>query len=235
MSNTVENKEVKKNDLPLINQKKVTSIQEANLVIDFSKFSKPNRRELTQGQKLFTANYCLNGFIGKTAYLDAFPDSSERTAGTNALILLKKEAIQEAIKYFISMSLSGKSVLLENELYNFYRKRAFYKISDYIDIKGEPKYTKMDDYTAEEQIVIDDIETKCYGRDAKEITVMKLADKSKAAKELSKYVDFLKEKEPAKIEVTGKDGKDLNTMQSVGVLLATTPVNQKDWEANASK
>lgn len=154
-------------------------------------------------QKLFVAEYCLNGFEASRA-LDKIGSKKDSIAN-----YLNKEPIQEAIKEFVSAVLADRASKLEAKITDVLWRRAFYNPMDFIDERGQPRThdgNPFDPYHFDVEeykkrlgawsVCIDGIKSAMHPRSPDMISVtVELADRDKALKALSSYVGLTREEE----------------------------------------
>jgi hypothetical protein len=157
-------------------------------------------KRLLPQQKLFVAEYCLNGFDGKLA-------SEKVGTVSNPAILLGREPVMEAVKEFVNAVLVDRASKLEAKITDVLWKRAFYNPLDFIDERGQPRTadgSPFDPMTfdvaeykrrlGEWAVCIDGIVTSMHPRNADNISVsVKLANRDSALKALSSYVGMARD------------------------------------------
>lgn len=158
--------------------------------------------KLLPQQKLFVAEYCLNGFDAKLA-----ADRVSTTA--SAAKFLNKESIEEAVKEFVRLILSDRASKLEAKITDVLWKRAFYNPLDFIDERGQPRAPGTEAFDAdtfdvveykqrlgEWAVCIDNIVTSMHPRNPDVLSVsVKLANRDLALKALSTYVGMARDEE----------------------------------------
>ena len=149
---------------------------------------------LTRKQVLFLANYISNGFNAGKAYLEVpgrnAKISTAYVAGCNTL---KRPKIQKAFEYWKDLSIDELKGKIEPVIADQYFKRATYDITTFQNDDGTFKALK--EIPAEWRCCIDGTEQKYYGKEANVcVVISKLADRDKAMKELSNYVEMIKKR-----------------------------------------
>jgi len=124
---------------------------------------------------------------------------SQRTANRLASHLLSKVDIQNEISSQIEAILEQSKVPLKKQLFNYWMKRAFYDVTEIIDLQGEIKLTEEQLREKGLYVCIDSVNKKINAQ-GETIITYQFADKDKAADMLQKYIQMIKEQP---LELTG--------------------------------
>ena len=141
-------------------------------------------------QRLFCIEY-LKDFNATQAAIRA--GYSKETAKEIGHENLTKPHIQNAISAQIGQLLAQAKIPLEKQIYDYWVKRAFYDITEIIDIKGNVKLTEEQIREKGLTVCIDSINKRVNERGIETIQ-FKFADKDKAVEMLQKYIQMVKEK-----------------------------------------
>ena len=87
--------------------------------------------------------YISNGFNGIQAYLSAYPNSSLKTAKTNAYKLLGKDEIREEIERQVKMILEAKHITAERVLLEIADIAFALKGDEVYDVKAKLKALEL--------------------------------------------------------------------------------------------
>jgi hypothetical protein len=164
---------------------------------------------------LFVAEYLTNGFHETNAYLVTVArknaaEGSRASCGVEACRILKQPMISEAVKEMMGVWLDEKKQKLEKEIIEVLYKRAFYDPEKLVKQDGSPAFTDWKDIPQNMRVCVDSIETRAYGKDAdRSITVMKLANRENAMRELAKYIQLFKEPDSLPLTLTEDTVKNL--------------------------
>jgi len=149
-----------------------------------------HENKLKPRQKLFCIEY-LKDFNATQAAVRA--GYSRDTAAVIAHENLIKPNIQNEISAQIGQLLKQAKIPLEKQIYDYWVKRAFYDITEIIDVKGEIKLTERQLRKKGLTVCIDSINKRVNERGI--VTIQyKFADKDKAVEMLQKYIQMIKEK-----------------------------------------
>lgn len=183
-----------------------------DLYWDLKKNNIPNKHIL------FVAEYLTNGFKETDAYIVTVArknasNGSRAAAGVEACRILKKPKIADAVREMMGIWLDEKKQKLEKEIIEVLYKRAFYDPEKLVTESGAPAFTKWSDVPEDMRVCVDSIETRAYGKDADtRITIMKLANRENAMRELSKYIALFKEPDALPLELTEDTIKNLRSV-----------------------
>lgn len=150
---------------------------------------------LTEDEMLFVFYYFAEKNDATKAYLRLRPNVAKTTAWSSSSKLFNRPNVKSAIRQIFALRIGEAIMPLEDEIINLYKKCMRYDIADFCNADGSPKHKNIEDFPEDMRCVIKEIETKAYGKDAVEITTIKLADRIAAAKELAKYIQMTKPEE----------------------------------------
>jgi phage terminase small subunit len=151
-------------------------------------------KEITRSQKKFLDYFIENDFRNATdAYLKAYPKASFETASRNGSRLLKNAGIQEYLSTVIAEVLQREKIPLEKRIFDYWMRRAFYDITELIDLHGKVKLTEVELREKGLEVCIDSINQKVNAR-GETIVTYKFADKDRATEMLQKYIQMIHEK-----------------------------------------
>jgi len=149
-----------------------------------------HENKLNPRQKLFCTEY-LKDFNATQAAVKA--GYSKDTAAEMAYENLRKPHIQTEISEQIEDLLDEAKIPLEKKIFDYWVKRAFYDITEIIDVKGEVKLTERQLRKKGLTVCIDSINKRVNERGI--VTIQyKFADKDKAVEMLQKYIQMIREK-----------------------------------------
>jgi phage terminase small subunit len=149
---------------------------------------------VTRAQKRFLDYYIGQDFRNATeAYRKAYPEASYDTARANSTKLLAKTYIQEYMSSIITEALEREKFPLEKRLFDYWVRRAFYDVTEIIDLHGKLKFTEEQLREKGLHVCIDSINRKTDAQ-GREIITYKFADKDKAADMLQRYIQMIREK-----------------------------------------
>lgn len=94
-------------------------------------------------QQDFIMEYISNGFNGIQAYLSAYPNSTVKTARTNAYKLLGKDEIREEIERQVKMILEAKHITAERVLLEIADIAFALKGDEVYDVKAKLKALEL--------------------------------------------------------------------------------------------
>ena len=94
-------------------------------------------------QQDFIMEYISNGFNGIQAYLPAYPNSTVKTARTNAYKLLGKDEIREEIERQVKMILEAKHITAERVLLEIADIAFALKGDEVYDVKAKLKALEL--------------------------------------------------------------------------------------------
>ncbi|GHV64373.1 hypothetical protein AGMMS49587_16620 [Spirochaetia bacterium] len=128
---------------------------------------------------------------GTAAYCRAHPRASNETARRAASRLLATPRIQSLLSDTLSDILGREKIPLEKKLFDYWVKRAFYRITDIIDLDGNMLMTRDQLEEKGLDVCIDSINEKTDAQ-GHSIVTYKFADRDEAADMLQKYINMIK-------------------------------------------
>jgi phage terminase small subunit len=151
-------------------------------------------KKITKAQKNFVNYYIEQDFKNAVgAYQKAYPKASYETARANAAALLANTNIQEYLSSVLTEVLRRDKIPVEKRIFDYWMKRAFYDITELIDLHGNVKLTEESLREKGLAVCIDSINKKIDAQGNETITY-KFADKDQAAEMLQKYIQMIHEK-----------------------------------------
>jgi hypothetical protein len=149
---------------------------------------------VTRGQKRFADRYIENDFRNATdAYMKAYPKASYETARANAAKLLANTNIQEYLAAAIAEVLGREKLALEKRIFDVLMKRAFYDVTEIIDLQGNLVITQAKLRAKGLEACVDSVNKKINAQGVPEITY-KFADRDRALDTLQRYIRMIHEK-----------------------------------------
>jgi phage terminase small subunit len=146
--------------------------------------------DLNDKQRLFCIEYLKDFNATQAAIRAGYSKSNARQIGSENL---SKLDIQAELSVQISEILKQAKIPLEKRILDYWIKRAFYDVTEIIDLHGKLKITEKALREKGLQVCIDSINKKVNER-GKEIITYKFADKDKAVEMLQRYIQMIKEK-----------------------------------------
>jgi len=159
-----------------------TKIRQIRLIM--AKGDKPNDK-----QRLFCIEY-LKDFNATQAAIRA--GYSKKTACAIGIENLGKPIIQEEISKQVEVLLDQSKIPLKKQIFDFWMKRAFYDITEIIDLNGTLKLTEKELREKGLHVCIDSVNKKVNAQ-GKTIIAYEFADKDKAVEMLQKYIQMIRE------------------------------------------
>jgi phage terminase small subunit len=154
------------------------------------------QKKLTAKEELFKSVYCVNGFNGTQAAIEA--GYGKKCAKETACKLLTKVNIRDAVREHLDSVIGQYKDTLHYKIINTYQKRAFYDPSKYITKDGALKMSLED--MGEMSVIIDGIETTINTKGYSS-TKVKLANREKSLEQLTKYMQLIVDKVDVKVDV----------------------------------
>jgi phage terminase small subunit len=148
--------------------------------------------EITRAKKRFVDYYIEQDFRNASlAYQRAYPKASYDTARVESSRLLAKPDIQEYMGSIIAEVLRRDKIPLEKRLFDFWMRRAFYDITEIIDLQGNIRLTEEELREKGLDVCVDSINRKTDAA-GRETYTYKFADKDDAADHLQQYIQMIK-------------------------------------------
>ena len=149
----------------------------------------PKKDELNEKQRLFVIEY-LKDFNATQAAIRA--GYSKKTAHVTGTQYLAKPNIQAGISAQVDELLKQAKIPLEKQIFEFWMKRAFYDLTEIVDLNGVLKLTEEELRAKGLHVCIDSINKKINAQ-GKTVMVYQFADKDKAVEMLQKYIQMIRE------------------------------------------
>ncbi|AEF82915.1 terminase small subunit [Leadbettera azotonutricia] len=150
---------------------------------------------MTKARKNFITAYIEQDFTNATAaYMKAYPRASEESARCNASRMLTNDNIQSYISEILAGAIRQNKVPLEKRIFDYWMKRAFYRITDIIDLDGTMLMNKEQLQESGLHVCIDSINEKIDAQGHSTVTY-KFADRDEAVKMLQQYIQMIKPQE----------------------------------------
>jgi phage terminase small subunit len=149
----------------------------------------PKKDELNEKQRLFVIEY-LKDFNATQAAINA--GYSKKTARSIGQENLTKPDIQAEISRQVDVLLKQAKIPLEKQIFEFWMKRAFYDLTEIVDLNGVLKLTEEELRAKGQHVCIDSINKKINAQ-GKTMMVYQFADKDKAVEMLQKYIQMIRE------------------------------------------
>jgi len=147
-------------------------------------------KKLKPRQRLFCIEYLKDFNATQAAVRAGYSKDTAKEIGHENLT---KPHIQTEISGQIGDLLARAKIPLEKQIYDYWVKRAFYDITEIIDVNGDIKLTERQLRKKGLHVCIDSINKRINERG--HVTVQyKFADKDKAVEMLQKYIQMIKEK-----------------------------------------
>jgi hypothetical protein len=172
--------------------------------------------KIRRAQQEFLRHFIGQDFKNATeAYRKAYPNASYDTARVEAAKCLAKPNVQALLSSTLADILSREKIPLEKRLFDYWMRRAFYDLTEIIDLNGTLKLTEEELREKGLQACIDSVNKKTDANGNVTVTY-KFADKDAAAEHLQQYIQMIK-RQPEEITIrgsfpviktTGKDGID---------------------------
>jgi phage terminase small subunit len=161
-------------------------------------------KKITKAQRNFVNNFIEQDFKNATeAYMRAYPKVSYESARVIASKTLTNINIQSLISQTITEILAKDKIPLEKRIFDYWMKRAFYDITELIDLHGNVKLTEEELRENGLEVCINSINKKVNAQ-GETIITYEFADKDKAADMLQRYIQMIKEPvQESKIKLSG--------------------------------
>jgi phage terminase small subunit len=148
--------------------------------------------KLNDKQRLFCIEY-LKDFNATQAAINA--GYSKKTSYSIGNENLKKPEIQAEISSQVRILLDKAKIPLEKQIFDYWMKRAFYDVTEIIDLDGKVKLTEAELREKGLHVCIDSINKKVNAQ-GKPIITYEFADKDKAVEMLQRYIQMIKDTQP---------------------------------------
>ena len=146
--------------------------------------------KLNPKQQLFCIEYLKDFNATQAAIRAGYSKDTARQIGSENLTKLD---IQNELSEQINQLLIQSKIPLEKQIFDYWMKRAFYDVSEIVDLKGELKLTEKQLRKKGLHVCIDSINKRIT--ETGKVTIQyKFADKDKAVEMLQKYIQMIKDK-----------------------------------------
>ena len=146
-------------------------------------------KELNPKQRLFCIEYLKDFNATQAAIRSGYSEDTARQIGSENLTKLD---IQEEISKQIGLLLDQAKLPIEKQIFDYWVKRAFYDVTEIIDLNGKLKISQKKLREKGLQVCIDSINKKVNSQGI-ETVVYEFANKDKAVEMLQKYISMIKE------------------------------------------
>jgi len=163
--------------------------------------------ELNVKQRLFVIEY-LKDFNATQAAIKA--GYSKKTATFIGAENLTKPYIQAEVSKQVEILLKQAKIPLEKQIFEFWMKRAFYDVTEIIDLNGVLKLTEDELRAKGLHVCIDSVNKKINAQ-GQAIITYQFADKDKAVEMLQKYIQMIRE-QPITIQAKDEQFVDLKNL-----------------------
>lgn len=154
---------------------------------------------LSEKQRLFCIEY-LKDFNATQAAIRA--GYSKKTAQEIGAENLTKPIIQNEISSQVETLLDQAKIPLKKQIYDYWIKRAFYDITEIVNLNGTLKMTEEELRAKGLHVCIDSVNKKINSQ-GKEIITYEFADKDKAVEMLQRYIQMIKD-QPIEVKDTSQ-------------------------------
>jgi phage terminase small subunit len=148
-----------------------------------------NEKELNPKQAAFCREY-IKDCNGKQAAIRA--GYAPKNAEVKAAQILRIVNVKKEISRLLGELLQEAKIPLEKRIFEYWMVRAFYDITEIVDLKGALKLTEEQLREKGLQVCIDSINRKLNAQ-GQEIITYKFADKDAAVEMLQKYIRMIRE------------------------------------------
>jgi len=152
----------------------------------------PKGDKINTRQRLFCIEYLKDLNATQAAIRAGYPQNSANRVGPENL---SKMVVQNEISAQIQEILKQSKLSLEKQIFDYWIKRAFYKVTDIVSTKGNIKLSEKKLKETGLDVCIDGINKKVNAQGV-ETVVIEFANKDKALEMLSKYIRMIKEEQP---------------------------------------
>jgi len=186
----------------------------------------PKKDELNEKQRLFVIEY-LKDFNATQAAINA--GYSKKTARSIGQENLTKPDIQAEISRQVGELLKQAKIPLEKQIFEFWMKRAFYDITEIVDLNGTLKLSEQELRAKGLHVCIDSVNKKINAQ-GKIMIVYQFADKDKAVEMLQKYIQMIREQ-----PITIKDDRQMVDLSNLLLGQKTDPKERERIIAELEK
>jgi len=167
----------------------------------------PKKDELNEKQRLFVIEY-LKDFNATQAAIKA--GYSKKTAAFIGSENLQKPYIQAEVSRQVEILLKQAKIPLEKQIFEYWIKRAFYDVTEIVDLNGVLKLTENELRAKGLHVCIDSVNKKVNAKGQAYVSYQ-FADKDKAIEMLQKYIQMIRE-QPITIQAKDEQFVDLKNL-----------------------
>jgi phage terminase small subunit len=146
-------------------------------------------RQMNDKQAAFCREY-VKDCNGKQAAIRA--GYAAKNADQTASKLLRISKVKEEVSRLLGELLQEAKIPLEKQIFEYWARRAFYDITEIIDLHGNMKLTEEELREKGLHVCIDSVNRKTSAQ-GKEILTYKFADKDQAVEMLQRYIRMIRE------------------------------------------
>jgi len=154
---------------------------------------------LTEKQRLFCIEYLKDFNATQAAIRTGY---SKKTATAIGVENLTKPIIQTEISSQVEALLDQSKIPLKKQIFDYWIKRAFYDITEIVDLNGTLKMKEAELREKGLHVCIDSVNKKINAQ-GQAIITYEFADKDKAVEMLQRYIQMIKE-QPVEIKDTSQ-------------------------------
>lgn len=164
-------------------------------------------------QARFAATYATNGFDVQKAYKEAVNSGvSKSAAAAMGARMLQEPEVLKCLERFTFDWIGQCRIELNTKILQTLRAQAFYDPAMFIDAQGQPAFSTLEDIPVDMRCCVVSIRKKYYGKDADTFSVeVELVDRRAALRELSAYINLMKDAKETKTVSLSKDTESLLT------------------------
>lgn len=140
-------------------------------------------------QKAFCREYVIDFNATQAAIRAGY---SKKTAMQQGSALLIKLEVQNEISALVEEQLKASKTALEIRIFKYWMRRAFYDITEIVDLNGQLKLSEEELRKQGLEVCIDSINKKINAQ-GKVTIVYEFADKDKAIEMLQRYIQMIKD------------------------------------------
>ncbi|MDR3201498.1 MAG: terminase small subunit [Spirochaetales bacterium] len=144
---------------------------------------------LNEKQKAFCREYVKDFNITQAAARAGY---SARSAHANGTRMMTNDGVQAEISRLVGEVLERDKVALEKKIFDYWMRRAFYDVTEIIDLDGKLKITDEELHERGLHVCIDSINTKKTAQGIESIKY-EFANKDDAVEHLQKYIQMIRE------------------------------------------
>jgi hypothetical protein len=182
--------------------------------------------ELSLPELRFVGEYCANGYNAPKAYKNSHGEKDQSIARIKGLTLAGKPKVLTAIRRFTCSVLDPYKEVMEHQLLDFQKTRAFFDITDYYNEDGSAK--PLSEIPEDARKAIDGVKEQFFGKDANtRVVTYELGSRKPAMDYLVTLIKMSKEKDDtvprdlaAKMDAIFKAGATVGASAAIGANMA---------------